>query len=115
MDLWQGTRLNPEQRRDFLSRASDLYRGTQSVLGQRAERYRGLAEQYKLNPENVVFMDSPLDFDSILSGDPAKNGDSSGNPKPSKKDAIARGMELEKGGMSDEQIEQTLRAEGYIQ
>lgn len=66
-NILEGTRLNPDQRLDFVSRAADLYQGTQSILGQRSKKYAGLAEQYNLNPENVVFMDDPLDFESVLS------------------------------------------------
>lgn len=66
-NIIEGTRLNEQQRADFVGRAADLYKGTQSILSDRADRYRGLAQQYSLNPENVAFMDAPLDFSSVLS------------------------------------------------
>lgn len=56
--LMSGERLAPEQRADFLSQAANLYGAVRQGYDQTAEYYRGLAENYQVNPGNVV-MDRP--------------------------------------------------------
>ncbi len=53
--ITKGERLAPEQRQDFLTRAGKLYESQLNQYQGLEERYRGLAEMYKLNPEAVVY------------------------------------------------------------
>lgn len=53
--ITKGERLAPEQRQDFLSRAGSLYESQLNQYQGLEDRYRGLAEMYKLNPEAVVY------------------------------------------------------------
>ena len=50
-----GERLAPEQRDDFVSRASALYAQQESFYQGLQERYGGLAEQYGLDPARVIY------------------------------------------------------------
>ena len=53
--LATGQLLSPSQRADFVGRAGLLYESQNAEYKVLETRYRGLAEQYKLNPENVVY------------------------------------------------------------
>lgn len=50
----QGTRLNPEQRKDFLNTANSIYGGMSGRMKESADYYRGLAQEYGLNPDRIV-------------------------------------------------------------
>lgn len=49
-----GEFLSANQRKDFLDRASKLYKGQQVDQRRLEKRYEGLAKNNKLNPENVI-------------------------------------------------------------
>lgn len=50
----QGTRLNAEQRKDFLNTANSIYGGMSKRRDESANYYRGLAQDYGLNPDRIV-------------------------------------------------------------
>ena len=52
--VWAGQRLTPDQRADFVSRATSLYeRANETFSGQR-DQYRDIAGQYGFDPERVI-------------------------------------------------------------
>tara|TARA_R100001377_G_scaffold527_1_gene527 strand:- start:1761 stop:3071 length:1311 start_codon:yes stop_codon:yes gene_type:complete len=53
--LATGQLLSPNQRADFVGRAGLLYESQDAEYKVLEDRHRFLAEQYKLNPENVVY------------------------------------------------------------
>lgn len=53
--LTKGTILLPEQRKDFVDRSGSLYQGQAQNQQQSIDRFTSLAENYGLNPNNVVF------------------------------------------------------------
>jgi hypothetical protein len=55
--VWEGKKLTPEQRNDFLSRAQKLYSVQSDQYSKTADQYRELAKRYNLDPSNIV-----LDF-----------------------------------------------------
>ena len=57
-----GERLSESQRSDFLSRSQMLYNSAYQQQQQLTSSYKGLAEQYGINPDNVI-----IDLSSISS------------------------------------------------
>jgi hypothetical protein len=52
--LVEGTRLLPEQRKDFVDRSSTLFKGQQKNQGELEKSFGSIAKRSKTNPENVV-------------------------------------------------------------
>jgi len=52
--VMKGERLTPNQRRDFLNRAQQLYSGQEGTFKTLGNRYRGIAERAGLDPGSVV-------------------------------------------------------------
>lgn len=50
-----GERLSEEMRRDFVNEAGQLYEGAASLHGRTNERYRGLSDQYGIEPGRIVY------------------------------------------------------------
>ncbi|MBA2689464.1 MAG: hypothetical protein H0U63_01515 [Burkholderiales bacterium] len=55
--LKTGERLEPGQRQEFAAAAHQLYAQEAITMKGHNKTYRRLAEQYKVNPDNVTFMD----------------------------------------------------------
>lgn len=49
-----GKRLSPEQRRDFVQRAGDLFAGASGLYGGMNERYSTLAGEYGIDPTRII-------------------------------------------------------------
>jgi hypothetical protein len=54
LGVLKGTRLNDAIRNDFVTRATELYRGQESKHAQRKAQFRGVAMGQGLNPEQVI-------------------------------------------------------------
>ena len=52
--VWQGNKLTPNQRADFMRSASQLYSGQAEIQGERLKQSREIAGQYGLDPERTV-------------------------------------------------------------
>jgi len=63
-----GEKLAPEQRRDFVSRAKGLYQGRLTPHRERTGKYKRLAKQYGLSPDNVIAFDPALTDEEMKSG-----------------------------------------------
>lgn len=48
-----GERLNPQQRRNMMRAAEDIYRQTRSRYNERAREYRGYARDYEVDPDRI--------------------------------------------------------------
>ena len=69
----EGTRLGDTQRADFVNRAQKLYASQLKQYQSHEDYYRGLAETYNLDPENVVYgMGESITFENFGTGDDAK-------------------------------------------
>lgn len=75
----QGTRLSDLQRSDFLNQAGNLFNAQKARFDKEADYYRGVAERYNINPEDVIY--DPYDFSVnetlpiiIGTAQPIKNG-----------------------------------------
>ncbi|WP_267428631.1 hypothetical protein, partial [Methylobacterium sp. GC_Met_2] len=84
-----GEFLSDTQRRDFLGQASELYGAARKTAEGVAERYRGLATQYGVEPSRSVYLPEALT--------PPKLGQQSQAPTGG---AAARYQSLIQGGMS---------------
>jgi hypothetical protein len=74
----EGTRLGNTQREDFVNRAQKLYGSQLNQYQSHEDYYRGLAETYNLNPENVVYgMGESITLKNFGTGDSA--GAAAGN------------------------------------
>ena len=66
----EGTRLSDTQRSDFVNRAQKLYASQLKQYQSHEDYYRGLAETYNLDPENVVYgMGESITFENFGTGD----------------------------------------------
>ena len=63
-----GEKLAPEQRRSFVDRAKELYQGRLIPHKERTVKYKRLAKQYGLNPDNIIAFDPALTDEEINSG-----------------------------------------------
>ena len=52
--VWEGKMLTEDQRRDFVGRAQDLFKGALKGQDALAEGFKGIAERRGFNPKNVV-------------------------------------------------------------
>jgi predicted kinase len=52
--ILSGQRMAPSLRQSFRNEATNIYNNQRNSTEQTAERYRGLAESYGLNPTRVV-------------------------------------------------------------
>ena len=52
-----GQRLNPNQRRDFINQANNLFQTRQQTYDRIASEYRGYAESYGVSPDRVAPVD----------------------------------------------------------
>jgi len=52
--LLKGEKLTPSQRVDFMKSAEGLYEAAKNRYNQKAESYRSLAKDYKMNPDRIV-------------------------------------------------------------
>ena len=55
--IQSGQRLNPEQRKEMLALASQLFDTADKYQGQTKKRYVDMANQYQLNPRNILGAD----------------------------------------------------------
>lgn len=62
--LFDGTRLLPEQRKDFVTQAANLFRGTAANVLPEIENFKAIAERQGLNSSNIVT--EPMDFSERL-------------------------------------------------
>ena len=71
----EGTRLGDTQRSDFVNRAQKLYASQLKQYQSHEDYYRGLAETYNLDPENVVYgMGESITFENFGTGNGAEAG-----------------------------------------
>lgn len=76
----KGTRLGDTQRSDFVNRAQKLYASQLEQYQSHEDYYRGLAEQYNLDPENVVYgMGESITFENFGTSDGNGAGGAAGN------------------------------------
>jgi hypothetical protein len=52
--LWQGKRMTPSMRKDFLNAADKIYEGADDIQASRDQQYEALAKEYQLDPRAVV-------------------------------------------------------------
>ena len=52
--VWEGKRLNPGQRKDFLDTAKRLFSGQSQIYNDTARRYRDISEQYGFDPNRIA-------------------------------------------------------------
>lgn len=64
----KGTRLAPEQRKDFVSRAAGLYKSQADIQQKQIDKFTQMAERYGLEPQDVVtdLMDFKEESDAPL-------------------------------------------------
>lgn len=95
-----GEFLTDSQRRDFLHQASELYGTARKTAEGVAERYRGLATSYGVDPGRSVYLpDAPV-------------APKIGQPAAGTNAAASRYMELRRGGLSQSDAFAKMRQEG---
>lgn len=74
--ILSGERLTDEQRRDFVERAGELFKGAADLQSGTNERYKGLADEYDYDPSRIVpeipkigVLDPAFNLDEYLNPD----------------------------------------------
>ncbi|WP_156383936.1 hypothetical protein [Methylobacterium sp. Leaf456] len=73
-----GEFLNPQQRQDFVNQSAALYGKARSNADALAERYRGLAGQYGVDPERSVYLPAMPTAPQVSGGRARAQGDALG-------------------------------------
>lgn len=86
-----GQRLNPNQRRDFINQANNLFQTRQQTYDRIASEYRGYAESYGVSPDRVAPIDRGSTSNQPRTNAPGVPFDLSPEQLRTRNDLIRRG------------------------